>query len=339
MNRDLLRAISLEAGASGSEGRVRERIIAQLPEKAAWQVDALGNLIVTVPGKKRPKNKVMLEAHMDEVGFIVTYIGENGLLRFAPVGGVSASVICGKRAVFANGVVGVFGVTPVHQLRGDAKRAYPEIGDMYLDIGAASKAEAAEKVSVGDTAVFLSDYEEFGEYKIKGKALDDRAGCVMLLELMRRELPFDAVFVFTVQEEVGTRGAGAAAFTVAPDYAIVLETTTAADISGTEPERQVCVLGEGPAVSFMDRATVYDPKIYALAMRVAAEKKIRVQPKSYVAGGNDSGAVHKSRGGVKTVSVSLPCRYLHSPSCVLDLRDADAGEELALALLEVFGDA
>ena len=334
-----VKKLSLCEGTSGNEKNVRDTIISLLPGNAEYTVDSLGNLLVSVKGKKRPAHKVMICAHMDEVGFIVTYVGENGLLRFTPVGGISPQVICGKRVIFENGTVGVFGVVPVHQLRGDEKRQYPDYDNMYIDIGEKNRAEAYAKVKPGDTCVFLSDYVEFGTNKIKGKALDDRAGCAILLEIANRKLEYDTYFAFTVQEEVGTRGAGCAAFNIAPDYAVVVEATTAADIYGTEPDKQVCILGNGPAVSFMDRSTVYNPEIYKTAMKTAEEKKIPVQPKSFVAGGNDSGAVHKALGGIKTLSVSLPCRYLHSPSCVLDKNDIVNGEKFVAEIAEVFSRA
>lgn len=331
--------LSLVCGTSGSEADVRDMIIKLLPEKAEYTVDNMGNLLVFVKGKKKPANKVMLAAHMDEVGFIVTYVGANGLLRFTTVGGISPQVLCGKRVIFKNGTVGVFGVTPVHQLKGENKRKYPDTDDMYIDIGAADYDSAAERVSLGDTAVFLSDYSEFGLNKIKGKALDDRAGCAVLLELINGEAEYDMYYAFTVQEEVGARGAAAAAFTVAPDYAIVAEATTAADIAGVDDSKKVCVLGNGPAVSFMDRSTVYLPELYRLAMKIAADNGIKAQTKAYVAGGNDSGAIHRARGGIKTVSVSMPCRYLHSPSCVLDKSDIEECVKLIGKLSGVLANA
>ena len=336
---ETVETLSLAVGTSGAEKAVREQIISLLPENAEYQTDNLGNLIVQKKGRNRPKNKVMIEAHMDEVGFIVTYIGANGLLRAAQVGGISLSVLCGKRVVFGNGVKGVFGVVPVHQLTPEDKLKLPDMDDLYIDIGASTYEEAAELVSVGDTAVFDSDFIEFGDHKIKGKALDDRAGCAMLLDVMHRDLAYDTYFVFSVQEEVGTRGAAAAAYTVKPDYAIVAEATTAADISTAKDYQKVCFLGKGPAVSFMDRSTVYNPEVYRLAVETAEKRGIPVQLKTFVAGGNDSGAIHKALGGVKTLSVSLPCRYLHSPACILDTRDITAGADLIQAAAEVFADA
>lgn len=336
---ETIKEFSLLVGASGAEDAVRNAIIERLPSNAEAEMDAMGNLLVLVRGENRAKNRVMLEAHMDEVGVIVTYIGQNGLLRFSIVGSISPSVLCGKRVRFANGVIGVIGMIPIHLLETEKKQDLPDPDDFYIDLGVDNYEAAAELVSPGDTAVFASDFIFFGENKIKGKALDNRAGVAILCHLMREKLLYDTYFAFTVQEEVGLRGAGAAAFAIQPDYAIVAETTTAADLSTVPEHQKVCRLGKGPAISFMDRSTVYSPKVYQTAMETAKEKNIPVQFKTAVAGGNDSGVIHKSGSGIKTLSVSLPCRYLHSPACVLDTRDIEAGYRLISTMAEIFSNA
>ena len=161
-------------------------------------------------------------------------------------------------------------------------------------------------------------------HRICSKAIDDRAGCAILLHLLEQDAPYDFTAAFLVQEEVGLRGAKAAAYTVDPDFALVLEATTAADIAGAEEDAKVCCLGGGPVVSFMDRSTIYDKELYRMAFSLAEKNGISCQTKSRIAGGNDSGAIHVSRGGVRTLAISLPCRYLHSPSCLADLNDLDA---------------
>lgn len=317
-------ALSLVNGTSGAEKEVRDLIISMLPDGTDYTVDALGNLIVNVRGRNRAAKKVMLAAHMDEVGFIVNSLTDEGLVKFTCVGGISPAVMCGKRVVFENGVRGAIGVTPVHLLDGGKKREFPAAEDSYIDIGAADKASASALVRPGDTAVFESDFRVLGGHRIKGKALDDRAGCAVLLELICGENEYDFTCVFTVQEEVGSRGASAAAERVKPDAAIVIETTTAADLQGTDETKQVCVLGKGPAISFMDRGTVYHTDLFREALALAEKQGIPAQPKTLVAGGNDAAAIHKALCGVRTLTVSMPCRYLHSPSCVLDARDIDA---------------
>lgn len=327
-------------GVSGREKEIREYIIEQLPADAAYRVDALGNLIVEKKGAARPKNRVMLAAHMDEVGFIVTYITEDGYLKFSTVGGIDERVIFGRAVtVGRHEVPGVIGAKALHQCRDEELKKVPEVADMFIDIGASSREEAETAVSVGDMVTFRSECIEFGDGFIKGKAIDDRAGCLVLLHILEKALPYDATFVFTVQEEIGTRGAAAAAFSVAPDYAIVIESTTAADLPDVPDHRKVCRLGEGVAVSFMDRSTIYAPELYERAFALAKENHIPCQPKTVVAGGNDAGAIHKARGGARVLTLSSPCRYIHSPSCVIKQSDLKSAEDLAFVLLRDFCNA
>ena len=172
----------------------------------------------------------------------------------------------------------------------------------------------------------------FGDGYLKGRALDDRAGCAVLLEMLHMPLEYDTYFAFTVQEETGDGGAGPAAYRIDPEFAIVLETTTASDIDGVEGERKVCALGKGAVISQMDRRTVYLPKMYEKAFALAAENGIPAQPKTVVAGGNDAGVIFKTRGGIAVQAISLPCRYLHSPSCVIRESDYAASRDLAVLL-------
>ena len=168
---------------------------------------------------------------------------------------------------------------------------------------------------------FDSEFVELGGNCVKSKAIDDRAGCAIMIQLIREGVEYDTYFVFNVQEEVGLRGSTASSFSVAPDFAIVLEATTASDIDGVSGAKKVCSLGKGPVVGFMDRSTVYDKELYRMAFESAEELGIPCQTKTMIAGGNDSGAIHKSRGGVRTIAVSVPCRYIHSPSCVINKED------------------
>lgn len=322
-------------GTSGREEAVREFLIAHLPKDASYTVDALGNLIVEKRGANRAKNKVMLASHMDEVGLIITYITEDGFLRFACVGGIDSRALFGKAVkVGENGISGVIGGKAIHQLTKDEKNTVPEAENLLIDIGARTKAEAESLVSLGDNAYFDSEYIEFGDGFIKSKAIDDRAGNLIMLEMLQSDLPYDMTFCFTVQEEIGTRGAAAVTDTVAPDYAIVLESTTASDLPDVSGYRQVCKTGGGAVVGFMDRGTVYDKSLYDLAFRLAKENDIPCQTKTMVAGGNDASAIHKAAGGVKTVAVSVPCRYIHSASCVAKKEDIDSVARLARVLSE-----
>lgn len=321
----LLRELCLIDGVSGDESAVREYIIEMVKDVCEYTVDPLGSLICFKKGRKTSGKKLMICAHMDEVGAIVTAIRSDGTLLFGEVGGVNPSVVIGRPVrVGKSRISGVVGSTAVHNLSKEQREKTPSMDSLYVDIGAEDKADAEKHVSPGDCIYFDSDFTEFGESRVKSKAIDDRAGCAMMIKMLHEELEYDTYFVFNVQEEIGLRGSRCTAFTVAPDYAIVLEATTAADIEGVSDAKRVCQLGNGPVVSFMDRSTVYDKELYALAFNTAKNEGIPCQTKTMIAGGNDAGAIHTSRGGVRTIAVSVPCRYLHSPSCVIEMSDLEA---------------
>lgn len=332
--KELLKELCLADGVSGDESDVRELIISRIKDVCEYSVDNLGSIICFKKGKKAPAKKLMICAHMDEVGFIITYIRPDGTLSFGNVGGIDPSVVIGRQVkVGKEHISGVVGSTAVHNLSREQREKAPKTDSLYIDIGAADRAEAEKYVSLGDCAYFDSEFTELGGSRIKSKALDDRAGCAIMIELMHEELEYDTYFVFNVQEEIGLRGATASAYSVAPDYAIVLETTTAADIDGAAGAKKVCEVGRGPVVSFMDRHTIYDKELYRLAFDIAEEQSFPCQTKTMIAGGNDAGAVHISGRGVRTMAVSLPCRYLHSPSCVIDTADLENSYKLVKTLI------
>lgn len=340
MTTKFLEELSLLNGISGDEGAVRAYILKAIDGFCKTKVDPLGNIIAEKAGASSSANKLMISAHMDEVGMLVTSIKSDGSLGLAAVGGIDPLVVIGRQVVvLGNGktINGVIGAKAIHHLSADERKSPPTFSNLFVDIGAVKKEEAESIVSLGDSICFKSDFLHFGEGKLKGKAIDDRLGCAIMIELIREDLPFDATFVFTVQEEVGTRGATAAAFTVAPDISIVLESTTAADIPSATEEKRVCEVGKGAVVSYMDRSTIYDKALYGIAFEAAAMKNIPIQTKTMVAGGNDSGAIHLSRGGVRAVSISAPTRYLHSPSCVISEVDYEACRDLARELISRFG--
>lgn len=329
----LLKKLCLLNGTSGDEREVRNTIINMLPEDCTYTVDALGNLIVEKKGETEPENRVALFAHMDEVGFIVTYINDEGFVFVNSVGGVDASALFSKK-ITINGFVGVAGGKAIHQCSADEAKKIPEITDVALDFGFESREEAEKYISLGDCGYFKSDFVEFGNGFIKSKALDDRVGCAVLLELLQKKSKFNYTAVFTVQEEIGTRGAMVSAYTVKPDYAIVIESTTASDIPDTPDRKKVCKVGGGAVVTFMDRGTIYNKDLYKRAFEIAKQNNIPCQTKTVVAGGNDASAIHKAAGGIKTIAVSLPCRYIHSSASVCNSKDIECIEKLANALLE-----
>lgn len=308
------------SGISGREGAVRaylEEKLKDAPAVREVRTDRLGNLIVELRGKQRAPHKVLLAAHMDEVGGIVTGITDDGYLRFAAVGGIAPEVLFARR-VSVNGHIGVIGGKATHQCKGDEKTKAPAIEALRIDIGATSREEAQTVVYIGDTVVFADRDCTLGGERFLAKGLDDRAGCALLLALAHTQPEYDVTIAFTVQEEVGTRGAACAAFAVQPDIAVAVDATTASDIMGTPEEKQVCRVGGGAVVSFMDRRTVYDKPLYDEIFRLARANGIAAQPKTVIAGGNDAGAMQAAGEGARVAAVSLPCRYIHSPACCLD---------------------
>ena len=333
---ETIKKLSLLDGVSGRENAVRDYIINEISAYAdSIETDPLGNLIVFKKGKNTPKNKVMLDAHMDEVGLMITYINSDGTLEFDRVGGIDKRVMLGKPVtVGENKIQGVIGVKATHMVPAAEKLNMPST--MYIDIGADSKEEAEKVVSLGDYVCFNSEFVEFGDGLIKGKALDDRAGCAILIDMIKSELPYDMYFNFAAGEEVGFGIAQTAFYKVQPDYAIVVETTTAADLADVPENKKVCSLGNGGVVSFMDRRTIYPKELFDRAFELAEKHGIKTQVKSLVAGGNNAGVIHKTAGGIKTITVSLPCRYLHSPSCVLKKEDIEESAKLIRVLAEEF---
>lgn len=324
---ELLKNLCNLDGISGDEGTIRDFIISEIKDYCEYKIDNLGNIIAFKKGKKTPEKKIMLDAHMDEVGLIITSITDSGFLKFKALGLETESLL--QRKVKINGnITGVISGKPVHLLSGDEAKKLPKTESLYVDIGAVSKEEAEKYVSLGDSAVICGDYLAQGN-KIISKALDDRVGCAILINLIKNFDEYDFHASFSVQEEVGIRGAKVASYAINPDCAIVLEGTTASDIAGVPEDKTVCHLGWGPAVSFMDRATSYDRAFYKAAM----SSGIKCQTKASVTGGNDAASIHLSREGVRTLGISVPCRYIHSESSVADISDMENAYKLAEYML------
>lgn len=321
-------------GTSGNEAAVRDYILEQIqPYCTTCTVDAMGSVIAFKKGERTPEKRVVLSAHMDEVGFIITGATEEGYLQFAPVGGINPSVVLGRRLALENGGFGMVGTVPIHLLHEDAGEKVPSFDELLIDVGAADKQTAEAIAPVGSFAYFSESYIAFGDGKICAKALDDRIGCMLMIELLQSELEADTWFCFQVQEEVGLRGAACTGSRVQPDRVVVLEATTAADLDGVTGDKRVCVLGDGPVVSFMDGATIYDRALYRMARETADENGIPSQTKTAIAGGNDAGALQRAGQGSAALAVSLPCRYIHSGASVVQQSDIDATRALLAALL------
>ena len=321
-----IETLSTARGTSGDEGAVRELIYGEVRNFPDCEIktDNAGNLIVRKLGKKEPKNRLMFSAHMDEIGFIITNIEEGGFLRFAAVGSIDTRVTIGKRVLVGeNALPGLIGSKAIHLVKKDEFDKLADLDELYIDIGADSKEEAEKLVSPGDRAVFDSDFAVFGDGIIMGRALDDRAGCAVLMELLKADAEYSFTVCFTTREEIGGNGASAAAFGVDPDIAVVVEATTAGDVANVPGDKYVCEQGRGPVVSFMDKGTVYDMELYRRIMDLAAENDIPAQTKHAICGSNDASAIHRTRAGIRPAAVSLPARYIHSPAATVKISDAE----------------
>lgn len=334
MRSDLFELCRLN-GVSGDEDRVREYLIKKAaPYADSMRTDATGNLIVFKKGKKSTGTKLLIAAHMDEVGLIVTRITEDGFLKFDFVGGVDRRVAIGKPVVLGeNNVPGIIGLKAIHLVKRDEMKKTPKTDALYIDIGAKNKEEALALVQPGTYGSFVGEPEEFGNGLLKAKAIDDRVGCAIMLSLLRQELPMDVTFAFTAQEEVGTRGAFGAAFSVTPEIALVLETTTAADLPDVEDHRKVCAPGAGPVISYMDGAAIYDRALFEKLRDLAEENKIPWQTKEYIAGGNDARTIQRTKSGVRVAAMSAAVRYLHAPASVGSMADFENMERLTMLFL------
>ena len=319
---ELLKKLTLCYGPSGREDNIR-KIIEDIAKPYADEIktDALGNLIVH---KKGNGKKIMVAAHMDEIGVIATVIDDNGFIRFSAVGGLYNKDLLGRRVIFENGVVGVIGSEEDNKDR--------KILKMYIDIGATDKADCEKKVSIGDMATFCADFYE-NENCVISKALDNRSGCYVLLKALEKiKSDNDLYFVFTSQEEVGLRGAKTSAFSIAPDYAIAVDVTD----TGDTPDgiKMVTKLGKGAAVKIMDRSVLCDSFVRSKLAELAAENNISYQLEIMNYGGTDAGAISLSGSGVKTGGISIPTRYIHSPSEMINKNDLKSAIDLLCVFLE-----
>ena len=336
---ETLKTLCMLSGVSGMEDEVRDYILERaMPFADEVHTDAMGNLMVFKKGAVHLEQRIMLCAHMDEVGLIVTRVEDEGYIRFQFIGGVDRRVVLGKRVFIGQDrIPGVIGVKAVHLVGKEQQKNVPKVDDLYVDIGAKSKEEAQKLVQLGDRGVFDESVVVFGDGYIKAKAIDDRSGCAVMLKLLEEELPCDTWFAFTVQEEVGTRGAHGAAFRLKPDIALVLEGTTAADLPYVEEGKQICRLGKGPVITFMDRGTIYDRELRAMLIRLAEENGIVWQTKEQIAGGTDGSAIQRSREGVRTAIIATAVRNIHSPVSVAHTGDAESVLRLARLFLHEMG--
>ena len=328
--RELIRKLVESYGPSGAEEQVRDVIRAEVePLVDDVRVDALGSLIAHVEGDGQ---RLLLDAHMDEIGVMVTYIDEDGFARFTRIGGVSPLTCIGSRVAFEDGRIGVIGV----EQKRDNGNKVPKFEQLYVDVGATSRDDAP--VQIGDPAVFVRPFVAQGS-RLVSKAMDDRIGCAVLVELLRRldelttgAMPYDLYVVFAVQEEVGLRGARTSAYGIDPDVAIAVDVTGTGDTPESKP--MAVKLGEGPAVKVQDSRMIAHPKVRQLLVDRAEEAGIPYQLEVLERGTTDAAAMQLVRAGVPAGCLSIPCRYVHSPSEMVDERDVENGVRLLLEVLQ-----
>ena len=336
MNKQLLMDLCALDGIPGRENAVREFILQKLQSGSAPKditVDAMGNILVHMHGKSAAKKTVLFDAHMDEVGILITHINDDGTLCFCTAGGIDKQALFGQRVRFGD-TLGVIGGKAVHQCSKDEKDHIPSIDSMTIDIGAFSRDDAEKLVRVGQGGTFACGLQEWQDGVFVGKALDDRVGCALLLSLSEKQPLYDVWLSFSVQEEVGLRGAKVVGEAIRPNIAVAIDATTAADIAGSTDKTCVCRAGHGPVVSFVDGGTVYDRELYQFVRSVAKENGIETQTKNRVAGSNNAASLQFSHTGARVTAISLPCRYIHSSTCFGLFSDVEDMEKLLHLLAE-----
>lgn len=326
--KDLLKRYVEAYGPSGYEDQIRALVLEDIKDLADdIMVDPLGNVLATKyprGGGGQPGKRVLIMGHMDEIGVIITHIDKQGFLRFTNIGGVSPLFSVGGRVRFADGTIGVIG-------RDHGTTGTPTLTELFIDVGATSPEDCP--VQVGDAAVFWQPMLDLTEHRIAAKSVDDRVSLVIMIEALRRlsATPHEVVFAFSVQEEVGTRGAGPAAFTVDPDLGLSIDVTRTGDIP--KHGQMEVHLGKGPAIKVRDSGMLSDPRLVRLLRTRAQEANIPFQLEILDGGSTDARAIQVTRGGVPSGCISIPCRHIHSPSEVIDLRDVEQSIQLLIAFL------
>ncbi|MHA1616855.1 MAG: M42 family metallopeptidase [Candidatus Njordarchaeales archaeon] len=336
----LLEKLSNAFGPPGFEDEVREIVKEELEGVTSdIRVDALGNLIAYKKGSENYP-VVMLDAHMDEVGFLITHIDKRGFLRFQPLGGFDERVLYAQQVVIRtkNGdkILGFIGAKAPHLLKPEERSKVLGIDELFIDIGATSEEEAREMgIEIGSVGTFATKFTRLSRNRVMGKAFDDRVGLTVMITAMKmlKDTNYNIIGVASVQEEVGLRGARTAAWQATPDLALALEGTAAADIPGTPEHKESTAMGKGPAITIADRSIIAHPKIVKLLVNAAEENNIPYQFKRVIAGGTDAGVIHLTKGGVPAGVVSVPCRYIHGPAAFLDLRDLENTIKLVVAFV------
>ncbi|MFX4302491.1 M42 family metallopeptidase [Alicyclobacillus tolerans] len=330
----LLKKLTEAMGPSGYENEIRNVIRSEVTlSHNHIFTDVLGNLFVQ-QNQDAQGPHIMIDAHMDEIGLMIVHVEENGLLRFRPIGGIDPRVLVSKPVVIGDSKhFGVIGSKPIHLQKPEERRQPLGWDQLYIDIGASSKEDALSVVQPGDVAVFATTYGEMGERAAKAKSFDDRVGCALLVETMQKEWQLRLSGVFAVQEEVGLRGATAAAYRLKPDIAIALEGTVCFDVVDAPAHNQATQLGKGPALTLQDGLTLPDRRFTEFMIATAEKYNIPWQYRRVKGGSNDYGAIQKAREGVIGGAISVPVRYIHAPAQIISLEDYQAALQLLTSIL------
>lgn len=332
---ELLKDLCQCDGVSGYEDDVRKYIASRIGKIADEMfTDPQGNLIVFKKGEKRRREKMLVCAHMDEVGVLVRSITDDGMLKFATVGGIDPRVMIGRRMKVGKGrIAGVISIKAIHLTTPEDRKIAPAADTLYIDIGANSRADAEKYTHIGDYATFDSDFVEFGDKRVKSKAIDDRIGCAVMVALIEEGVPYDTWFTFNVGEEIGSRGAKTACGYVKPDLGLVIEGTTAGDVHGVADHMRSTYQGGGAAVSIIDKSSVYNRDFVRSITDKADAEGIRWHYRASQNGSTDAGTIHQTGVGALAFGIAAPVRYIHSAVNVLYTPDFD--ELLKLARLFV----
>lgn len=337
INVDLLREIAEVAGAPGHEQRIREVVLREVtPLVDDITIDNMGNVYAIKKGAS--DKRVMVGAHMDEIGFIVTHIDDNGFVRFHTLGGFDPKTLTAQRVIIhgTEDVIGVMGSKPIHVMTPEERGKSLKTTDFFIDLG--MKKEEVEKiVSVGNPITRERGLIEMGTC-VNCKSLDNRLAVFILIESLRalkdKEVPFDIYGVFTVQEEVGIRGANVAALEIKPDYGFGLDTTIAFDVPGAKPEEMITKLGEGTAIKIMDSSTICDYRMVKYMEEVADRNSIKTQKEILTAGGTDTAGIQRMNpGGAIAGAISIPTRHIHQSIEMADKDDIKGSIDLLTACL------
>lgn len=337
---ELLKELSEAAGVPGCEGPVAEIITRELKGIVdSISTDAMGNVIAFKAGKAKQRQKIMFAAHMDEIGFYVSFIDERGFLRLQEVGGFDTRNLFARRVIVhaAKGPLrGVLNPTgrALHVASPEEKKAYKEVADFYVDLGLPGK-QVSKLVQVGDMVTLDAPFVEYGEYA-SGKCLDNRVQVYIAIKVLQalKTVKHDIYGVFTVQEEVGLRGAFTSTYGISPDIGICLDTTIASDTPGVPAEQRVTVLGQGVGIKVLDGSVISDRKLVEDFVSLAKKGRIRYQMEVLPRGGTDAGAMQRSRAGVRTITLSVPTRYIHTVTETVHKADIAATEALLKRFLQ-----